>query len=70
MKEKPQRDEFQIESASFTNISALAREIEALLESTDDKYILAVTEKQFAELSVRLEGVKTMGRLSVRRIQE
>lgn len=70
MKAKPQREEFEIESARFTTVSALAREIEALLESTDDKYILAVTEKQFAELSVRLEGVKTMGRVSVRRIQE
>lgn len=70
MKEKPEREEFEIESHRFTTISALSREIEALLESTDDKYILVVTAEQFKELSVRLEGVKTMGRLSVRRIQE
>lgn len=65
-----ERQELQIESSRFTTLSALAREIEALLESTDDKLIVIVNEKQFEELSVRLEGWRTMGRLKVRRIQE
>lgn len=70
MKDKPQREEFEIESHRFTTISALSREIEALLESTDDKLIVVIPSKHVEELSVRLDGWRTLGRLKVRRIEE
>lgn len=70
MADKPQREELQIESSRFTTVSAFAREIEALLESTDAKLFVVVPERHVEELAVRLEGWRTLGRVYLRRIAE
>lgn len=60
------REVLQLESCRFTTISALAREVEALLESSDYKLEIVVGAKDFDELNVELEDRRTMGRVVVR----
>lgn len=59
-----------IEAHHFTTISALAREVEALLEHSDYKLEVIVGASDFEELTVELDGRRTMGRVAVRSPKE
>lgn len=59
------RVEVEIESARFTRTSELAREILALLESTDYKLRIACTPAEAEELQAELESCKVMGRVKL-----
>lgn len=57
------RVEVEIESARFTRTSELAREILALLGSTEYKIRIMCSAAEAEELTAELESCKTMGRV-------
>jgi hypothetical protein len=59
------RAELRLESWRFTSTSALAREVVALLESSDYKLIIEVTPAERECLSNELESCRTLGRVKV-----
>lgn len=59
------REELKLESWRFTSTSALAREIVALLENSDYKLIVHVSQEQIEQLYNELESCKTLGRVRV-----
>lgn len=60
------RPQWILQRSSFTSCAALAREIEAWLEFSDAKIIIMLrTLADADELSVEMDGVKTLGRIRV-----
>lgn len=64
------REELELQSWRFTRISALVREIEALLECTDYKFVVTVRADQMEELASEIENWHTLGRVEVKQITE
>ena len=60
-----ERKWLQIESYRFTTLSAFTREILALLEHSDYGLELVIKASERERLDVELEGVRTLGRVSV-----
>ena len=63
------RPELKLESWRFTTVSALAREIVALLECTDYCIILEVVPSMKEMLDAELENCRTLGRVKVKVIE-
>lgn len=59
------REELILESWRFTSVSAMAREIEALLENSTYKLVIQVRPREIEELSNLCESFKTLGRVSI-----
>lgn len=62
------REELQLESWRFTSVSALAREIVALLENSDYKLEIIIPQKLREQLDNELESCRTLGRVKVRQV--
>lgn len=58
-------DALKLESASFTSTSALAREVEYLLQHESDKIIVIVRREHLESLSAELESLRGLGRMKV-----
>lgn len=63
------REELILESERFTTISALAREVEALLTHSDYKLIVQVKATELEELSNLCENFRTLGRVRIERAE-
>ena len=59
------RQELILESSRFTNTSAVAREILALLEFSDYKIEVHMTAAELERVSNELENVRSLGRVTV-----
>ena len=64
------REELQLEAKRFTNSAALAREVLHLLDESDCKVIVLVTEKGLERIAAELDGRVTMGRVKVVKLEE
>lgn len=62
------REELQLEARRFTTVSALAREIVALLECSNYKLEIIIPHGIREKLDSELDGVKTLGRVKVRQV--
>lgn len=62
------REELQLESKRFTTVSALAREIVALLECSNYKLEIIIPQCIREQLDNELDGVKTLGRVKVKQV--
>jgi hypothetical protein len=60
------REESQVNASSFTTVSALVREILALLAETDYKLEIIITPNIREQLDNELESVRTLGRVKVK----
>lgn len=59
-----------LESWRFTTVSALTREVEALLECTDYKFVILVRADHFDELASEMENWHLLGRVKVKQVAE
>lgn len=59
-----------LESWKFTTVSALAREVSALLECTSYKFTILVRPDHMEELAAEMESWKVLGRVRVKEIAE
>ena len=60
------RETLFLDSWRFTSVSALAREILALLEWSDYKLEIRLNAKEMEQLSNELESCRTLGRVTLK----